>query len=161
MQAITSKQAHLASAILAAVQHPSYTLRSVSALAVEAKATEADIVTTARQLGLTERSTDTGLAFGLAARLNGNDVKHYPVAPQAARASSSGSGCCTSGRPQSRDESKCAILEALKDTRWTQRSIGRLAQIGGVDEYTARQLARELGARVSGSGQWVSLPRRY
>jgi hypothetical protein len=161
MQVVTSKQAVLAVRVLTAVLSAAYKTRTVPAIAAEAKASEQDVITTARALGLKETHDDRGnKQFSIYSRVCGGDVQHYDVAPQPVQAQSSGSGCCSGGNvPQSRDEKKCAILEALKDRRWSQRTIARLAQIANTDTYTARQLAVELGARISRDGCFAGLRR--
>lgn len=154
MNVRTTKDAVNAVAILLSVSASDFAQRSATALAQEAGVTENEAVRIARSLGLVEkrRRSDGVVLFGIAGRVNGNDVQHVPVAlTSVAAASRHAAACSHHGLSESQyNAAKEAVRVALNDRRYTTRSLSRLKELGNVNAEQLEDVLDDLGAEVNG-----------
>lgn len=156
MQIRTSKDAHIAQAVLLALTGTTYKLRSIDALAKAAAASVYETQNVVNSMGLksVRRRSDGKALYGIAGKVSGQDVVHVPVQNQAASTSEPRGGCCTSNTSASTGDriadAKGKILVALQDTRWKYRSLSRLASITGLSEYDVKQILRDFDVKWEG-----------
>ena len=137
MIVITTRQAHVAAAILAQLVPPTnqgHIFRSAKSLAKAANVPEVEVAVTAQSLGLVQkrRRSDGSLLYGIECAVNDcPDVAAPVLAPTG---------------DEKYAVQKMIVHNALTNRRWSKRTLTRLMALADVDRNLLADILGDLGA---------------